>query len=103
MTPKQALEVIVEDALYNPEAAGIALQAISKMIPKQLAQTKETLRCPSCKRHITNKNCIKRQIKYCVNCGQALDWDDVKVKEEPYEVIEATFTMELDSVKIVKN
>lgn len=102
MTPKQALKVIVEDALYNPEAAGIALQAISKMIPKPLTQTKETLRCPSCKRHITNRNCIKRQIKYCVNCGQALDWDNVKVEEEPYEMIETTLTMELDSVKIVK-
>lgn len=96
MTPKQALEVIVEDALYNPEAAGIALQAISKMIPKPLAQTKETLRCPSCKRHITNRNCIKQQIKYCVKCGQALDWDSVQMEGNESESEMKTFTLTLN-------
>ena len=49
-------------------------EAIQKQIPKKIVTTTSTIRCPCCNKQITNRGCIKANIKFCSKCGQALDW-----------------------------
>ncbi len=81
---------LLDEALYT------ALDALQKQIPKALFKTKETLRCPTCKRHITNTGQKKENIKYCCKCGQALDWNSVQVEEKVEEF--KTYNYKLDNI-----
>lgn len=49
-------------------------EAIKKQIPQSIVVTTSTIRCPCCNKQITNRGCIKANIKFCSKCGQALDW-----------------------------
>jgi len=44
--------------------------------PKRVVNTTSTVRCPNCKKQITSRGCIHREINYCWKCGQAVKWDD---------------------------
>lgn len=80
MTEREAIRVIEEDALYNPEAASIAIAAIYKQIPigrwkiytDQNADRRFT--CSNCNQYFT----VLREAfelkfpRYCPNCGQAM-------------------------------
>lgn len=101
MTEVEAFNWIIDN--FSPssadtekdEACRTMLFCLNKNIPKALAKTKETLRCPRCKRHITNVGMKKPSIKYCCNCGQALAWEDVRPKSTVDDVgpIEITYTL----------
>lgn len=102
MNAEESYKLIIEeyyptfkDDLLN-EALYTALEALQKQIPKALFKTKETLRCPICKRHITNTGQKKESIKYCCKCGQALDWDSVQVEEKVEEFI--TYDYKIDNI-----
>lgn len=51
-------------------------ELIDRATPRKLDVTRATLRCPTCKKEVTRRCMIKRNIKYCSRCGQALDWSD---------------------------
>ena len=101
MTEVEAFNWIIDN--FSPssadtekdEACRTMLLCLNKHIPKKLTRTKETLRCPRCKRHITNIGIKKANIKYCCNCGQALYWDDIGPLPgyEDIESKEVTFTV----------
>lgn len=57
------------------EALDVAIQALEKQIPKKpdFTEDKEFALCPCC----NGKGLLDKQ-KYCDNCGQKLDWSDVK-------------------------
>lgn len=44
--------------------------------PKMVVETASTIRCPGCKKQITSKGAIHREVKYCWKCGQAVKWND---------------------------
>lgn len=62
------------------QVINIALIGVEKQIPLPLEETRATLRCPRCKKQVTNKGVYhsKRQ-KYCKFCGQAFDWENTRM------------------------
>lgn len=52
----------------------ILQELVDKATPKKLVATKHTRRCPSCDRQMSNINNVHPNVKFCPNCGQALDW-----------------------------
>lgn len=50
------------------EAIQAAIEALGKQIPKKPNEDFPVCYCPVCKR------LVYPQIKYCPDCGQALDW-----------------------------
>lgn len=52
----------------------ILQELVDKATPKKLVATKHTRRCPSCARQMSNINNAHPNVKFCPNCGQALDW-----------------------------
>ena len=52
----------------------ILQELVDKATPKKLVATKHTRRCPSCDRQMSNINNAHPNVKFCPNCGQALDW-----------------------------
>lgn len=68
-----------EDKLYGTASRGyveILNGLVDKATPKKLVATRHTRRCPSCNRQISNINNSHQNIKFCPNCGQALDWGE---------------------------
>ena len=58
------------------EAIDIAIQALEKQIPKKVISDEAFGRCPVCG-YIFNSELVNEyNIKYCPDCGQALDWSD---------------------------
>jgi len=55
--------------------------ALSKQIPLKLVLRGKTKRCPICNKYVTDSECTKLDIKYCVKCGQLFDWNET-VDEE---------------------
>ena len=49
--------------------------AVDKLKPKRVVNTTSTVRCPNCKKQITSRGCIHREINYCWKCGQAVKWE----------------------------
>ena len=77
MTYGEALVVIREDALYNPETAEIAIEAIEKQIavhPKN--HIKLGCLCPVCGTKVNPRHGMgeRTQYHYCPGCGQHIDW-----------------------------
>ena len=92
MTNKEAIKELKEDrALYESDiveagdgtpdgdlmlAIDMAIEALKKQMPKEVVIQKidediEFLYCPRC--HV---RFIRMGMKYCGECGQALDWSD---------------------------
>lgn len=49
-------------------------ELIERATPTKLRKTSFTRRCPSCNRQMSNSKNAHLNIKFCPNCGQALDW-----------------------------
>lgn len=65
-----------EKPLYK-ELSNLYRSALEKQIPKKLVETRCRLKCPSCNHILTDKGCIKPNLKYCYKCGQAIDFSEV--------------------------
>ena len=63
MTNKEAIKIIQEDALYNPEAAKLSIQALKKDIAETPVVKDGKRYCPVCGSLIKGSN-------YCSYCGQ---------------------------------
>lgn len=50
-------------------------ELVERATPKKLVATKCTRRCPSCNRQMSDINNAHPNMKFCPNCGQALDWE----------------------------
>lgn len=61
-------------------------ELVERATPKRLIATKRTRRCPSCNRQMSDINNTHPNIKFCQNCGQALDWEDKKENVRNQEV-----------------
>lgn len=49
-------------------------ELVERATPKKLVATRHTRRCPSCNRQMSDINNAHPNMKFCPNCGQALDW-----------------------------
>lgn len=92
MTTQKAFEIIKDEMPYESgvinEALNMVENAVEKQIPKKLKVEKVgrfglALLCPSCENQVAMIwDSVLRKGKYkqsyCDNCGQALDWSDVK-------------------------
>ena len=77
MAPQEAINII-EDVTWQDNgrhygkivpAREIAISALKKQIPKKPSET-DKARCIHC------ACVVKRDERFCKNCGQALDWSD---------------------------
>ena len=59
----------------DPWAMEIAVNALKKQIPRRVRITTSTKRCGNCGRQLSSINNIHPERKYCVKCGQAIDWE----------------------------
>lgn len=50
-------------------------ELVERATPKKLVATKHTRRCPACNRQMSDINNAHPNMKFCPNCGQALDWE----------------------------
>lgn len=50
-------------------------ELVERATPKKLVATRHTRRCPSCNRQMSDINNAHPNMKFCPNCGQALDWE----------------------------
>lgn len=48
---------------------------VERATPKKLVATRHTRRCPSCNRQMSDIDNAHPNMKFCPNCGQALDWE----------------------------
>ena len=71
MTPKEALNILDETVIRNLELKIILSNALEKQIPKKPSETDKS-RCIHC------ACVVKRDERFCKNCGQALDWSDTE-------------------------
>lgn len=82
MTPKRAIEILNPEhrEYYDSietvnEACRIGMDAIGYRIKKKplapISKLLEMGRCPNCNAALFDKN-----LKFCGDCGQALDWSD---------------------------
>ena len=64
---------------YDENKSREYLEALQKLVekatPKKLVATRHTRRCPSCNRQMSDINNAHPNMKFCPNCGQALDWE----------------------------
>ena len=59
----------------DPWAVEIAVEAMKKQIPRRVKITTSTKRCGNCGRQLSGIGNIHPERKYCVKCGQAIDWE----------------------------
>lgn len=94
MTIQEMIRILKMEMLGDSEqmecAKQIAAGALEKQIPKKPILDSRTCRyvdyqeffCPYCRNRIISRLdgdfIIGRKQKHCDNCGQALDWEDVK-------------------------
>ena len=89
MTPQEALKIIKNptfDDVYNSELSKCIDEALEKQIPKKPLDICTPVvtwgLCPICKGELnklgSQPNRVFKGTKYCSDCGQALDWSDVK-------------------------
>lgn len=86
MTNEEAIIDIRENIqpIVGGKSLDIAISAIQKQTPKRVELYKhngdfkwENYPCPCCGEMLGLK-VNKRYVKFCPNCGQALDWSDSK-------------------------
>ena len=56
------------------KAIDMAISALEKQIPMPVRITTSTKRCGNCGRQLSGIGNIHPERKYCVGCGQAIDW-----------------------------
>lgn len=61
----------------DPWVMEIAVEAMKKQIPRRVKITTSTKRCGNCGRQLSGIGNIHPERKYCVKCGQAIDWSDL--------------------------
>lgn len=91
MTPKEAIKILNPDAdvvwkAYDGkdlercnEACRVACVALAKQIPKkpdEVYDEYDYFVCPCCKESIYSSTGDVTDHKFCLECGQALDWND---------------------------
>lgn len=71
---RKDLELLPSDnEIY--EAMATLRELVERATPKKLVATRHTRRCPSCNRQMSDINNAHPNMKFCPNCGQALDWE----------------------------
>ena len=94
ITGLKYLKSIHQNSQQTCEALNIAIEAIKKQIPKKPTQYKHHIidlntpfcivhRCPVCGKLLTTYYLATKffnndRVKFCGDCGQALDWEDKK-------------------------
>lgn len=90
MTAQDALEILTnviqssEMTKATDTVCAIAQKAIEKQIPKKPYYKEKAFFnfdgycCPNCNTFIKSKNEWHVKPTFCKNCGQALDWSDIK-------------------------
>lgn len=73
MTNEEAIKTIKHGCIYRDKRGGealeVAVKALEKQISKKPSET-DKARCIHC------ACVVKRDERFCKNCGQALDWGD---------------------------
>ncbi len=57
------------------KALKTAISALEKQIPKKVVDDTEFGMCPYCHNEFNSELMNEYNVKYCLHCGQALDWD----------------------------
>lgn len=71
---RKDLELLPSDnEIY--EAMATLRELVERATPKKLVATRHTRRCPSCNRQMSDINNAHPNMKFCPNCGKALDWE----------------------------
>lgn len=95
MTPQEAIQILELNRICSPQATQfnnavvLAKAALEKQIPKKPTLEGDgydetgnliydTGLCPTCNQ---DYECYYHAPKYCENCGQSLDWSDIKETE----------------------
>ena len=89
MTPQEALKIRNNptfDDVDNIELSKCINEALEKQIPKKPIDIRTPIvtwgLCPICKGELNKlgnqPHRVFKDTKYCFDCGQALDWSDVK-------------------------
>lgn len=83
MTTEEAIRILDPDCKevwqggLGVDACRVAVKALEYRIPKNplapISKLLELGRCPNCNAALFDKN-----LKFCGDCGQALDWSDEK-------------------------
>ena len=81
MTPQEidriecAIRHIKSSLDVDPWAMEIAVGAMRKQIPMKVRITTSTKRCGNCGRQLSIIKNSHPERNYCIECGQAIDWD----------------------------
>ena len=73
---KNAIRHIQTATDVDPWAGEIAVDAMRKQIPMKIRITTSTKRCGNCGRQLSGIGNIHPERNYCVECGQAIDWEE---------------------------
>ena len=82
---KQAKNRLMQNAHMDNNrmmAFNMAIQALEKQVPRKMMKPYESGvdeqfgLCPVCAKGWYWARRIRRSLKYCINCGQRLDWSD---------------------------
>ena len=78
MNKQEAIRIFEETTLCSPigQAAFVAVEAIKKQIRRRPVKDGAFGKCCSCDYEFNSELLSEYNIKYCLNCGQALDWSD---------------------------
>jgi len=80
MTNKEAIKGLKalskEFSGYKPneDMFDMAIEALYKQIPMSVRTTTSTKRCGNCGRQLSGIGNLHPERRYCVKCGQAIDW-----------------------------
>ena len=70
---------LLRGELPAAKAFALGMQALENQIPKKIRVDNEGwLCCPNCDENLKLHNQFKKRNKCCGECGQALDWSNIK-------------------------
>lgn len=79
MTNEEAIKELDGEYAFNDDFVGairLGIKALEKQVPKMVDKRYAMSWCPNCEDMIDRRT--TKPIKYCINCGQALKWNDLQ-------------------------
>ena len=73
---EEALEILYKGIAPNPTANNECIELCKKALEKQVP--KKVIPYNKFERHCECGAIVKSYCRYCYDCGQALDWSDIK-------------------------
>lgn len=73
--PREAWKYGIADLKWD-NALDIAIKAMEKKIPKKPIDDTAFGICPCCHTEFNSELVQEYNVKFCLNCGQAIDWRD---------------------------